>query len=61
MKSSDDNLHAMVVKHLDISKNKMLSESIREESRTIAQFLVELVGFRKYLDKIKKESERAKK
>ena len=57
----DDKLTGIIRKHLEIAKNTMLNADIREESRQLAQFLVELVGFRKFYGKLKKETEKGRK
>ena len=59
-KNTNTTLKSAVLKHLEISKNTMLNESIREENRQLAQFLVELVGFRKFYGKLKAEKEKRK-
>ena len=59
-KNTDTALKSAIVKHLEISKNTMLNENIREENRQLAQFLVELAGFRKFYGKLKAEKEKKK-
>lgn len=54
-KQSSDKLHIAFLKHLEIAKNKMLNADIREESRQLAQFLAELIAYRAFLEKTKKE------
>ena len=53
-KNTDGNLHTLISKHLDISKNKLLNENVQEESRQLVQYLIELVGFRSNYKKLKR-------
>ena len=59
-KNSDDRLHTTIKKHLEIAKNGMLSVDVREESRQLSQYLVELVAFRKFYGKLKQERDKKK-